>query len=267
MIAMQVRRRHDDLAYYRRSLGGVQILSKEEATELKKQMQAGGAEAEDARRQLVESVLPLAWKVARSFVRANAELPDLIQEANIAAVRAVDNWDPDRGCLSTVVSVYIQRELITFLWQKCHRGIRVPQWILSRVRKAERDGVIDAESNQATGGSECARHAIASGYIVRLSELDRDGRYDIRDNRSEDTETNQENWLQAHAIVEAVCSMQIPGIAPKDVELIRKRFGLGCEKKTLEEIGKEMGVCKERVRQKVVKVLEKLKKGIGGGGE
>lgn len=150
------------LTIYQRDLERVaRPLAKGEAAALFERMKGGDR---SARQRIIESMLRLAYRIADQFASAQVPLTELLDEANLAVILAVDRWNPAKGAPSTIVAAHVRNALIAYLWQACHRGIYIPLKTLRRLRS----GAMDDPSLRRR--VELRMAAVAS-EVRRFSEL------------------------------------------------------------------------------------------------
>lgn len=151
-----------DLAIYQRDLQRhAAPLSRAEAERLYAYWQAGQL---SARQRLIESVLRLAYTAAQRFASQRVPLVELLGEANLAAVRAVDYWNPAKGDLAGICRSFVYNALREYLWRYAHRGIYVPLKTLMAVTAGQLDHPKAKRRDEL-------RRAAAAINVQRFSEL------------------------------------------------------------------------------------------------
>ncbi len=260
----------DPLKLYIRSIGDGRLLTREEERELARRKDAGD---ELAKKQLIESNLRLVMSITRSYTRAGVPLLDLIQEGNLGLIRAVEKFDYRLGYkLSTYATWWIKQAVSRALSDQ-GRTIRLPTHVAERVRrllrvrrqlaqKLSREPTI-AELAKETGETE-DKVVDLLGLIDDPVSLDSpvgDGESLFAD-LIEDHYSAQPDERTAIEHRHGELSDALERLAPRMQRVLVLRFGLDGEgTRTLEDIGTELGVTRERVRQLESRALRELRNG------
>jgi RNA polymerase primary sigma factor len=258
----------DPLKLYIRSIGDGRLLTREEERELARRKDAGD---ELAKRQLIEANLRLVMSITRSYTRAGVPLLDLIQEGNLGLIRAVEKFDYRLGFkLSTYATWWIKQSVSRALSDQ-GRTIRLPTHVAERVRrllrvrrqmaqKLNREPT-PAELAKETGEPE-DKVVDLLGLIDDPVSLDSpvgDGESSFAD-LVEDESSAQPHERTAIEHRHGELSDAIAQLAPRMQRVLVLRFGLDGEgTRTLEDIGSELGVTRERVRQLESRALRELR--------
>ncbi|TMM10056.1 MAG: sigma-70 family RNA polymerase sigma factor [Actinobacteria bacterium] len=258
----------DPLKLYIRSIGDGRILTREEERELARRKDAGD---EAAKRRLIEANLRLVMSITRSYTRAGVPLLDLIQEGNLGLIRAVEKFDYRLGYkLSTYATWWIKQAVSRALADQ-GRTIRLPTHVAERVRrllrvrrqlaqKLSREPT-PAELAKETGEKE-------EKVIDLLSLVDDPVSLDspVGDGESffsdliEDEFSAQPDERTAIEHRTGELAAALARLAPRMQRVLVLRFGLDGEgPRTLEDIGAELGVTRERVRQLESRALRELR--------
>jgi RNA polymerase nonessential primary-like sigma factor len=222
---------------------------------------------EDACRQLVEHHLGLVVMMARRYVNRGLPLLDLIEEGNLGLLTAVRKFDPELGYrLSTYAKWWI-REGIEMALMTQSRVVRVPVHLSRSAKQAARRASA-ARGRSAAGDAvaqAAADNALSADLIALLDDDDRDGSALLQEleageeGQPEALLSGQQRQLQVRAALDA--------LSAKERTVIEGRFGLKRdETRTLEAIGKELGLTYERVRQIEKTALVKLRAGFASCG-
>jgi len=244
---------------YMEEIGRVPLLSREEELALTAKCRRGNRKA---RQKLICSNLRLVVKIAMSYLNLGLPLLDLISEGNIGLMKAVDRYDPNKGGrLSTYAAWWIKQSIMRALANQA-KTIRLPTHIvdkLCRMRKVQQK--LTAEYGRQPAIDELAEALEVEPETIRFwkrlgnhpSSLD-------APNGPDDTRTYGETLIcdygstpfdevsakQAHEDLNQL----IDQLSPRERTIIRDRFGLnGSRKRTLEDIGMEFNITRERVRQ------------------
>jgi RNA polymerase primary sigma factor len=245
------------LLYVRQSTH--EILTRKEEAELAKRKDAGD---ETARAKLIEANQRLVISIARNYLNVGMPLLDLIQEGNLGLIRAVDKFDWKRGFkLSTYATWWIRQSIELALAQHTHPALRLPAYLrgqevaLYRAEKANPDAT-DAELAEKT---ELSLDQIERLRMLRRPTLSLD--FPDQENPFGELEAGDSNDEAEDLLVADHLRAQLDRFSDKRiVEVLERRFGLnGRREQTLEEVGREIGVTRERVRQLERRGLEQLR--------
>lgn len=259
----------NSIKIYMREMGQFSMLSAEEEIELANRIAEGD---QSAKNELVEANLRLVVSLARHYQGCGLSYQDLIQEGNIGLIKAAEKFDVSKGFrFSTYASWWIKQALSRAIADQS-RTIRIPVHMtenINKFKKTERELLSQLnrepkikEIADAMGISEKQAKEIQS-YIVEPTSLD------IQVGDDDDTtigsfieDTHFVNPESAY-IKESngdVVNAVLDTLSEREANILRLRFGIGGKKAmTLEEVGKEYGLTRERIRQIEAKALRKLR--------
>jgi len=259
----------DSMDLYLDRIGKRRLLSHAEEVELARRARGGDPEA---KQKLVECNLKLVVSIAKMYARSGIPLPDLIQEGNIGLIKAAEAFDYTRGFRFSTYAVAWIRQAITRAIERQGRTIRVPSYVVQSIRKLHRlESDMMSECGREPTVEELAERAqLTREQVVRLLEAS-EGLVSLDDCVREDSATALLERLidvaaedpEAGALksesVEIVGRL-VAALSPQEKLIIEKRFGLrdGITA-TLQEIGQQLHITRERVRQLEARALKKLR--------
>ncbi len=258
----------DPLKLYVRQIGDGRLLTPPEERELARKKDEGD---EAAKRRLIECNLRLVMSITRQYTRADVPLLDLIQEGNLGLIRAVEKFDYKLGFkLSTYATWWIKQAISRALAEQ-GRTIRLPVHVADQVRrvtKARR--VLGQRLNRDPSLDEIAVEiGVTPERVQELLDLVQDpvsletpiGDGDsmvadlIPDVSADQPETMTADRARASELMVALSKLQ-----PRQRRVVIERFGLdGVRPRTLEEVGSNLGITRERVRQLEARALRELR--------
>jgi RNA polymerase primary sigma factor len=258
----------DPLKLYVRQIGDGPLLTHAQERELARLKDEGD---ENAKRKLIESNLRLVMSITRNYTKAGVPLLDLIQEGNLGLIRAVEKFDYTLGFKLSTYATWWIRQAITRALADQGRTIRLPVHVAEQVRRVMRSRRILAQKlNREPLLPEIAKE---SGFPIErvktLLELVEDPvslETPVGDGESlygdliEDTKTDRPDTVTADHLRSAELGQALQRLAPRMRHVLTRRFGLDGEpSQTLEEVGSDLGITRERVRQLESRALRELR--------
>jgi len=261
----------DSVRLYLREIGKIPLLSSEEELALANRVVAGDKDAKD---KMAEANMRLVVSIAKRYVGRGLDLLDLIQEGNTGLLRAVEKFDPDKGFKFSTYATWWIRQAITRAIADQARTIRIPVHMVETINKLLRtQRRLTQELNREPTNEEIAEAMEIDvdkvEHIMKIkqdiSSLDASVHEDEEDSvlgdfiEDEDTISPEESATN-QLLKEHVKDM-LNGLTEREQKIIKLRFGLEDGKNyTLEEVGQEFSVTRERIRQIEAKALAKLRK-------
>lgn len=261
----------DSVRLYLREIGKIPLLSAEEELTLANKVVAGVPGAKD---QMAEANMRLVVSIAKRYVGRGLDLLDLIQEGNTGLLRAVEKFDPDKGFKFSTYATWWIRQAITRAIADQARTIRIPVHMVETINKLLRtQRRLTQDLNREPTNEEIAKEMELEvdkvEHIMKIkqdiSSLDASVRDDEEDSVlgdfivDEDTITPEES--ATGSLLKTHVKDLLGTLTEREQKILKLRFGLEDGKShTLEEVGQEFMVTRERIRQIEAKALAKLRK-------
>jgi len=260
----------DSIQMYLREIGKVALLKQEEELALAKRKEHGDRDAE---KKLIEANLRLVVSIAKKFVGKSLSLLDLIQEGNIGLFRAVEKFEYKKGYKFSTYATWWIRQAITRALADQSRTIRIPVHMVETINKfhqIERRLIQDLgrEPLPEEIAAEMEEDVTKVKYIMKISQetvsLETSVGDDDEDSTLEDFIEDVKNVgpdrSAALRLLKDYVAEVIKDLSPREQKILEMRFGLlDGVSHTLEEVGQEFDVTRERIRQIEAKALEKVK--------
>lgn len=262
----------DLVQMYLKEIGRVSLLSGEEEVRLAKAIEKGDL---NAKQRLTEANLRLVVSIAKKYVGRshNLSLLDLIQEGNIGLFRAVEKFDFRKGFKFSTYATWWIRQAITRALADQSRTIRIPVHMVETINKYAQ---VTRRLVQELGREPLAEEIAAEmnmevekiRHIQKISQETVSLETSVGDNEDdsvlgdfiEDTETVMPHQAASRKLLKSHISDILSELTPREQKILRIRFGLeDGVTHTLEEVGQEFGVTRERIRQIEAKALEKIR--------
>ncbi len=263
----------DPLKLYVRQIGGGALLTREEERELARRKDEGD---EEAKRRLIESNLRLVMAITRNYTKASVPLLDLIQEGNLGLIRAVEKFDYRLGYKLSTYATWWIRQAITRALADQGRTIRLPVHVADEVRrllrarrqlaqKLSREPTLAELTRETQQSEERVRELLKLVEIpVSLETPVGDGE-NLYGDLIEDVHSLAPHEQSAEQARTRELAGALEELNPRMRRVLSLRFGLdGDSPQTLEEVGTELGITRERVRQLETRALRELRQTAPG---
>ncbi len=259
----------DPVRMYLKEIGRIPLLTPEEEVELAKRMEAGD---EEAKKRLIESNLRLVVSIAKRYVGRGMLFLDLIQEGNMGLIKAVEKFDYRKGYKLSTYATWWIRQAITRAIADQARTIRIPVHMVETINKLVRTSrhllqQLGREPTPEEIGEEMGISAEKVREILKVAQEpvsletpigeEEDSHLgDFIEDEDAPAPADAASFLLLREQIEEV----LDTLNPREQKVLRLRFGLDDGRaRTLEEVGREFGVTRERIRQIEAKALRKLR--------
>ncbi len=259
----------DSIQMYLREIGKVPLLSTEEEMALARRKDEGDKEAAQ---KLMLANLRLVVSIAKKFVGKNLSLADLIQEGNIGLMRAVEKFDPKKGYKFSTYATWWIRQAVTRALADQSRTIRIPVHMvetINRYQQVARQLIQDLgreplpEEIAAEMGEDVEKVKnliqISQDTVSLDTSVGDEDEDSVLEDFIEDVKNISPDRAAALQLLREYVKEAIKDLLPREQKILEMRFGLtDGVAHTLEEVGQEFGVTRERIRQIEAKALEKI---------
>ena len=259
----------DPVRMYLKEIGRVPLLSPGEEKELAERMMQGD---EDAKMRLVEANLRLVVSIAKRYVGKGMFFLDLIQEGNIGLMKAVEKFDYEKGFKFSTYATWWIRQAITRAIADQARTIRIPVHMVETIHKVSRYSrqMLQELGREATAeeiGEKMNMSAEKVREIMKIAQDPVSLETPIGEEEDShlgdfipDDDAPQPSEIASATILREVIERELHTLTPREEHVIKLRFGLyDGRSRTLEEVGKEFDITRERIRQIEAKALRKLR--------
>ncbi len=259
----------DPVRLYLKEIGKVPLLSSEDEKNLAERMMAGD---ESAKTELVEANLRLVVSIAKRYVGRGMFFLDLIQEGNLGLMKAVDKFDYTKGYKFSTYATWWIRQAITRAIADQARTIRIPVHMVETIHKVSRYSrqLLQEYGREATAEEIGEKMGMSAEKVREIMKIAQDPVSletpigEEEDSHLGDFIPDDETPSPAEAtstyILREELERQLHTLTPREEHVIKLRFGLyDGRTRTLEEVGKEFDITRERIRQIEAKALRKLR--------
>ncbi len=259
----------DPVRMYLKEIGNVPLLSAEEEIELAKRVEAGD---EEAKKQLTEANLRLVVSIAKKYVGRGMPFLDLIQEGNMGLMKAVDKFDYTKGYKFSTYATWWIRQAITRGIADTGRTIRVPVHMVETINKTLRmtRTLLQELGREPTPEEVAERLNVSVSRVREVLKISRDP-VSLDTPIGEEDDSHLGDFIEddsalspadsaAFSMLRAELATALESLTDRERQVVKLRFGLEDGRaRTLEEVGKEFNVTRERIRQIEAKALRKLR--------
>ncbi len=259
----------DPVRLYLKEIGRVPLLTSEREHELAELMAAGDVEAKKA---LVEANLRLVVSIAKRYVGRGMFFLDLIQEGNLGLMKAVDKFDYTKGYKFSTYATWWIRQAITRAIADQARTIRIPVHMVETIHKVSRYSrqMLQELGREATAEEIGEKMGMSADKVREIMKIAQDP-VSLETPIGEEEDSHLGDFIQdedtpapadaaSQTILREVIERELHTLTPREEHVIKLRFGLyDGRTRTLEEVGKEFNITRERIRQIEAKALRKLR--------
>ena len=259
----------DPVRMYLKEIGRVPLLTAEEEVDLARRMEAGD---ETARHRLEEANLRLVVSIAKRYVGRGMMFLDLIQEGNLGLLKAVEKFDYSKGYKFSTYATWWIRQAITRAIADQARTIRIPVHMVETINKYIRVSrqLLQELGRDPTPEEIAHRMGLSVARVREIMKISQEP-VSLETPIGEEEDTHLSDFIEDEAapdpadaasmlLLKEQISEVLTTLAPREAEVLRLRFGLvDGRSRTLEEVGQNFGVTRERIRQIEAKALRKLR--------
>jgi RNA polymerase primary sigma factor len=265
----------DDIRRAQRKLIGVEDATRLKIAELKeinRQMSIGEARARRAKKEMVEANLRLVISIAKKYTNRGLQFLDLIQEGNIGLMKAVDKFEYRRGYKFSTYATWWIRQAITRSIADQARTIRIPVHMIETINKLNRISrqMLQEMGREPLPDELAERMEMPEDKVRKVLKIAKEP-ISMETPIGDDEDSHLGDFIEdqtVHSPVDSATSSGLKetthtvlaGLTPREAKVLRMRFGIDMNTDhTLEEVGKQFDVTRERIRQIEAKALRKLR--------
>ena len=262
----------DPVRMYLKEIGKVPLLSAEEEIELAQKMERGGEEGEEAKKRLAEANLRLVVSIAKRYVGRGMLFLDLIQEGNLGLIKAVEKFDYKKGYKFSTYATWWIRQAITRAIADQARTIRIPVHMVETINKLIRVSrqLLQELGREATAEEIAEEMNLPVERVREILKISQEP-VSLETPIGEEEDSHLGDFIQddnvpvpadaaAFTLLKEQLVEVLGTLTDREQKVLRLRFGLDDGRaRTLEEVGKEFNVTRERIRQIEAKALRKLR--------
>ena len=259
----------DPVRMYLREIGKIPLLTYEEEADLAQKIVTGD---EEAKQKLAESNLRLVVSIAKKYVGRGMLFLDLIQEGNMGLIKAVEKFDYNKGFKFSTYATWWIRQAITRAIADQARTIRIPVHMVETINKLIRTSrqLLQQNGREPTPEEIAKEMEISVEKVMEIQKIAQDP-VSLETPIGEEDDSHLGDFIQdedspapqdsaAHTLLREQLEEVMDTLTPREAMVLKLRFGLEDGKaRTLEEVGKQFDVTRERIRQIEAKALRKLR--------
>ncbi len=259
----------DPVKVYLKEIGRVPLLSTEEEIELSERMMQGD---EEAKRRLSEANLRLVVSIAKRYVGRGMQFLDLIQEGNLGLIKAVEKFDHSKGFKFSTYATWWIRQAITRAIADQARTIRIPVHMVETITKVKKisSQLLHQNGHEPTAEEIAKELSMTVDKVREIMRISQEP-VSLETPIGEEEDSHLGDFIPdddapapvdatSHVLLREQLSDVLGSLTPREEMVLRLRFGLvDGRSRTLEEVGKEFNVTRERIRQIEAKALRKLR--------
>ncbi len=248
------------------------VLTISEIKDINRTMSIGEAKARRAKKEMVEANLRLVISIAKKYTNRGLQFLDLIQEGNIGLMKAVDKFEYRRGYKFSTYATWWIRQAITRSIADQARTIRIPVHMIETINKLNRISrqMIQEMGREATPEELAERMEMTEDKVRKVLKIAKEP-ISMETPIGDDDDSHLGDFIEDAAVVSPVDSATVEGLreatqnmlaglTSREAKVLRMRFGIDMNTDhTLEEVGKQFDVTRERIRQIEAKALRKLR--------
>ncbi|MBO4473399.1 MAG: RNA polymerase sigma factor RpoD [Clostridiales bacterium] len=259
----------DPVRMYLKEIGKVPLLTAEQEQELAQRMLEGD---EDAKKELIEANLRLVVSIAKRYLGRGMQFLDLIQEGNLGLIKAVDKFDHSKGFKFSTYATWWIRQAITRAIADQARTIRIPVHMVETINRLVREqrSLIQELGREPTVEEIAERMGMSVEKVREIQKISQEP-VSLEKPIGEEEDSHLGDFIPdddamspadqvAYTLLKEQLLDAMKGLTAREEKVLRLRFGLDDgRQRTLEEVGKEFNVTRERIRQIEAKALRKLR--------
>ena len=259
----------DPVRMYLKEIGKIPLLTPEEETHLAMQMAEGN---EDAKRRMAEANLRLVVSIAKRYVGRGLLFLDLIQEGNLGLIKAVEKFDYTKGYKFSTYATWWIRQAITRAIADQARTIRIPVHMVETIHKVSRVSrqLLQERGHEASADEIAEVIGMSPEKVREIMKIAQDP-VSLETPIGEEEDSHLGDFIPdddspapadaaSYALLREQLSEVLHTLTPREEHVLKLRFGLDDGRtRTLEEVGKEFNITRERIRQIEAKALRKLR--------
>ena len=262
----------DPVKVYLKEIGRVPLLTPDEEVQLALDIQKGGKDGERAKQRLSEANLRLVVSIAKRYVGRGMQFLDLIQEGNLGLIKAVEKFDHTKGFKFSTYATWWIRQSVTRAIADQGRTIRIPVHLVEHINRVKKTAgeLLRKNGREPTAEEIAVRLEMEPDRVRELLQLSQEP-ISLETPVGEEEDAHLEDFIQdeeagvpvdeaGRQLLRQELMSVLKSLTPREERVLTLRFGLeDGQPRTLEELGREFNVTRERIRQIEAKALRKLR--------